>query len=84
MRRVDIERIPCPIAVPEEARVWAHPVERTARGRAYRQILTAADDEQAGLIVMGVRGKVMTRPRHILVPSDFSDEANAAKVYATT
>jgi nucleotide-binding universal stress UspA family protein len=44
-------------AVPEEARVWAHPVERTARGRAYRQILAAAEYEKAGLIVMGVRGR---------------------------
>jgi nucleotide-binding universal stress UspA family protein len=25
----------------------------------------------------------MTKPRHILVPTDFSDESNAAKVYAT-
>lgn len=44
-------------AVPEEARVWAHPVEQIARGRAYRQIVAAADRERAGLIVMGVRGK---------------------------
>ena len=44
-------------AVPDEARVWADPVERVVRGRAYRQILTIADQENAGLIVMGVRGK---------------------------
>lgn len=44
-------------AVPDEARVWSHPVERVVRGRAYRQILTMAEQENAGLIVMGVRGK---------------------------
>lgn len=44
-------------AVPDEARVWAHPIERVARGRAYKQILATADHERAGLIVMGVRGK---------------------------
>ena len=44
-------------AIPDEARVWAHPVERIARGRAYRQIVTTADHERVGLIVMGVRGK---------------------------
>jgi len=43
--------------VPDEARVWAHPVERIVRGRAYRQILAAADDDDAALIVMGVRGR---------------------------
>jgi nucleotide-binding universal stress UspA family protein len=44
-------------AVPEEARVWADPVERVVRGRAYRQILAIAQQENVGLIVMGVRGK---------------------------
>jgi nucleotide-binding universal stress UspA family protein len=44
-------------AVSDETRVWAHPIERIARGRAYRQILATADDERAGLIVMGVRGR---------------------------
>jgi nucleotide-binding universal stress UspA family protein len=44
-------------AVPDEARLWAHPVERIARGRAYQQILSIADVENVGLIVMGVRGR---------------------------
>jgi len=44
-------------AVPDEARVWAQPIERIVRGRAYRQIVATAEHERAGLIVMGVRGK---------------------------
>jgi nucleotide-binding universal stress UspA family protein len=43
-------------AVPEEARVWSHPIVRIARGRAYRQIVATAESERAGLVVMGVRG----------------------------
>jgi len=44
-------------AVPDEARLWSHPVDRVVRGRAYRQILKMADEEHAALIVMGVRGR---------------------------
>jgi nucleotide-binding universal stress UspA family protein len=44
-------------AVPDDARVWAHPVERIVRGRAAREILGAADRDTVGLIVMGVRGR---------------------------
>jgi nucleotide-binding universal stress UspA family protein len=44
-------------AIPNEARVWANPVERIVRGRAYRHILAMADRDHANLIVMGVRGK---------------------------
>jgi nucleotide-binding universal stress UspA family protein len=44
-------------AVPDEARVWAHPDERVVKGKAYRQILRLAAEEGADLIVMGVRGR---------------------------
>lgn len=44
-------------AVPEEARVWCRPDERVVTGKAYRQILQLAAEEDAELIVMGVHGK---------------------------
>ena len=43
--------------VPEQARVWSRPEERVTRGRAYREILKIAKDEEVELIVMGVQGK---------------------------
>jgi nucleotide-binding universal stress UspA family protein len=44
-------------AVPEDARLWARPVKRVAKGKAYRQILALAEEDGADLIVMGVHGK---------------------------
>jgi nucleotide-binding universal stress UspA family protein len=44
-------------AIPDDARIWAHPVESIARGKAYRQILRVAEEESAELIVMGIRGR---------------------------
>ena len=43
--------------VTDEARVWCKPETVTARGKPYREILTLADDREADLIVMGVRGR---------------------------
>ena len=43
--------------IPEEARVWSTPVERVAKGRAYREILQIMTDDRVELIVMGVQGK---------------------------
>jgi nucleotide-binding universal stress UspA family protein len=41
----------------EEMRVWCKPVTRIAYGKAYREILAAADADSADLIVIGVRGR---------------------------
>ena len=43
--------------VPDDARVWARPVERVVRGRAYQQILKIVADERVELVVMGVQGR---------------------------
>lgn len=43
--------------VPETASVWSAPEERVVKGRAYREILKVAKDEDVDLIVMGVQGK---------------------------
>jgi nucleotide-binding universal stress UspA family protein len=43
--------------VPETASVWSAPEERVVKGRAYREILKVAKDEDVELIVMGVQGK---------------------------
>jgi nucleotide-binding universal stress UspA family protein len=43
--------------VPQEVRVWCKPETKVARGKAYRQILEAAEQQKADLIVMGVRGR---------------------------
>jgi nucleotide-binding universal stress UspA family protein len=43
--------------VPETVRRWCRPQTRTARGKAYQQILAVAAEEGADLIVMGVHGR---------------------------
>lgn len=43
--------------VPDQVRAWCTPVTRLAYGKAYREILAAAEKEQTDLIVMGVRGR---------------------------
>ncbi len=43
--------------IPDEARLWARPVERIVKGKAYRQILRLAEEEGAELIVMGASGR---------------------------
>lgn len=43
--------------VPEDARLWARPEERVAKGRAYHEILKLVAEEQVDLVVMGVQGK---------------------------
>jgi nucleotide-binding universal stress UspA family protein len=42
--------------VPESARTWCRPTTRIAHGKAYREILAAATQDGADLIVMGVHG----------------------------
>ncbi len=44
-------------AVPDDARVWARPIERIVKGKAHRQILRLAEEDGAELIVMGVSGQ---------------------------
>ena len=43
-------------AVPNEVREYTHVVQRVETGRAYREILRVADEEQADLIVLGAHG----------------------------
>jgi len=44
-------------AVPEEARHWCRPREEVVGGRPWREILRVAEERQADLVVMGVRGR---------------------------
>ena len=43
--------------VPDSVRSWCRPVTRTAHGKAYREILGIATEENCDLIVMGVHGR---------------------------
>jgi nucleotide-binding universal stress UspA family protein len=43
--------------VPEDARNWCRPSIRVGHGKAYREILGAAAESSADLIVMGVHGR---------------------------
>jgi nucleotide-binding universal stress UspA family protein len=43
--------------VPDSVRTWCQPSTRTARGKAYREILGIATEESCDLIVMGVQGR---------------------------
>jgi nucleotide-binding universal stress UspA family protein len=43
--------------VPEEARNWCRPREEVVGGRPWREVLRVAEDTQADLVVMGVRGR---------------------------
>jgi nucleotide-binding universal stress UspA family protein len=43
--------------IPDSVRTWCRPVLRIVHGKAYRQILDAAVEENADLIVMGVHGR---------------------------
>jgi nucleotide-binding universal stress UspA family protein len=43
-------------AVPPAAKNWSQPKEKVAAGKAYREILRAAEEESAQLIVQGVQG----------------------------
>lgn len=43
--------------VPDSVRDWCRPRTRTAHGKAYREILAAATDENVDLILMGVQGR---------------------------
>jgi nucleotide-binding universal stress UspA family protein len=42
--------------IPESARDWCRPTMRLARGKAYREILGIATEDNADVIVMGVHG----------------------------
>lgn len=44
-------------AIPEEARLWCEPHEVVAVGKAHQEILHAAREAKADLIVMGVQGR---------------------------
>ena len=44
-------------AIPEGARTWCEPVEVLSSGRAYREILREAQEQDVHLIVMGVHGR---------------------------
>jgi nucleotide-binding universal stress UspA family protein len=44
-------------AVPREARDWCRPREEVVGGRPWREILRVAEERQADLVVMGVRGR---------------------------
>jgi universal stress protein A len=44
-------------SVPDEARVWCKPEEIVTTGKAYPEILRAARERQADLVVMGVHGR---------------------------
>jgi nucleotide-binding universal stress UspA family protein len=44
-------------AVPGSARNWSQPEEKVTAGKAHREILRVAQEEQAELIVQGVQGK---------------------------
>jgi len=41
-------------AIPDDVRVWAKPVERVVRGRAYQEILRTVANESVQLVVMGI------------------------------
>jgi nucleotide-binding universal stress UspA family protein len=43
--------------VPAEARDWCQPREEVVRGRSWREILRIAEERDADLVVMGVRGR---------------------------
>jgi nucleotide-binding universal stress UspA family protein len=43
--------------VPDDARNWCRPREEVLGGRPWREILHVADERQADLVVMGVRGR---------------------------
>ena len=43
--------------VPDSVRDWCRPSTRTAHGKAYREILIAATEENVDLIIMGVHGR---------------------------
>jgi nucleotide-binding universal stress UspA family protein len=43
--------------VPDSVRSWCRPLTRTAHGKAYREILGIATEENCDLIVMGVHGR---------------------------
>jgi nucleotide-binding universal stress UspA family protein len=43
--------------VPKEARDWCRPREEVVGGRPWREILRVAEERQADLVVMGVRGR---------------------------
>jgi nucleotide-binding universal stress UspA family protein len=43
--------------VPDSVRDWCRPRTRTAHGKAYREILAAATEENVDLILMGVQGR---------------------------
>ena len=44
-------------AVPAEARDWCRPREEVVGGRPWREVLRVAEQRQADLVVMGVRGR---------------------------
>jgi nucleotide-binding universal stress UspA family protein len=41
-------------AIPEDARAWCEAEEMVTTGRAYREILRVAKEQQADVIVMGI------------------------------
>ena len=41
-------------AIPDDVRVWAQPIERVVRGRAYQEILRTVANDSVQLVVMGV------------------------------
>jgi CPA2 family monovalent cation:H+ antiporter-2 len=43
--------------VPDSSRLWCRPIERIAHGKAYREILGVAAEDNVDLIVMGVQGR---------------------------
>lgn len=43
--------------ITDESRVWSRPEARVSMGKAYREILAAAEDMAADLIVIGVHGR---------------------------
>jgi nucleotide-binding universal stress UspA family protein len=43
--------------ITDESRLWSHPEAKVAVGKAYREILSSADDMAADLIVIGVHGR---------------------------
>jgi nucleotide-binding universal stress UspA family protein len=43
--------------VPDSVRTWCRPRTRTAHGKAYREILNLALEDESDLIVMGVHGR---------------------------
>ena len=43
--------------VPDSVRTWCRPTTRIGHGKAYREILGMATEDNADLIVMGVQGR---------------------------